>query len=163
MNKLVIAIALLLSVTGCKGQKRTTSNNNTMASDSANKPKVDIKVNKKYDSKGNLVQYDSTYTYFYQSPALGSRQIHSDSLLSEMKQMFHTRYDSFFLGHLNDIFFRDTLLKYDFLNSDYFSKRFEMNKPLFNDLFRDMDSMKSEMLKRTYPKGELKRNNKPKD
>jgi hypothetical protein len=30
-------------------------------------PKVDIKVNKKYDDKGNLIEYDSLYTYESQS------------------------------------------------------------------------------------------------
>lgn len=32
-----------------------------------NSPKEDIKVNKKYDEKGNLIQYDSTYTYNWSS------------------------------------------------------------------------------------------------
>ena len=36
--------------------------------DSVNKgtnPQTSIKVDKKYDSKGNLIKYDSTYSYYY--------------------------------------------------------------------------------------------------
>ena len=28
-------------------------------------PKVDIKVNKEYDKNGNIIRYDSSYTYIY--------------------------------------------------------------------------------------------------
>ncbi len=37
----------------------------TVFAQNDNKPKVDIKVNKEYDENGNIIRYDSTYTYFY--------------------------------------------------------------------------------------------------
>jgi len=53
----------------------------------ANQPKVDIKVNKQFDEKGNLIQYDSTYSIIYSSPntAIQFFNFDNDSLFSDFK------------------------------------------------------------------------------
>jgi hypothetical protein len=39
------------------------------------------------------------------------------------------------------------LFKYDFLNQDYFIKRFELNAIKMKELFHEMDSLKTNYLK----------------
>ena len=42
-----------------------SQNNEKSQNNSKNQPKVDIKVNKQYDDKGNVIGYDSTYSYSF--------------------------------------------------------------------------------------------------
>jgi hypothetical protein len=52
-----------------------------------------------------------------------------------------------FNKRMNDIFLADSLFKYDFLNQDYFIKRFELNAIKMKELFHEMDSLKTNYLK----------------
>lgn len=49
-------------------------------------PKIDSKVTKQYDEKGNLIGYDSTYTEYY-SNVEGDSLLH-DSLFDRIRQQF---------------------------------------------------------------------------
>jgi hypothetical protein len=62
----------------------------------ANQPKVDIKVNKKFDEKGNLIQYDSTYSIIYSSPNADIQffNFDNDSLFSDFNK--HMKSNDFF-------------------------------------------------------------------
>ena len=143
---------------GCNGQKNQNekSSKQIASIDTLAKPKVDVRVNKKYDDKGNLVQYDSTYSYFYSSPGF-KNSISSDSLFSNFKIPLRNDYKGLLDDNMNNIFFNDSLFKYDFYNNDYFSKRFQLNMHRFENMFREMDSLKSDMFRETYPEGVIKK------
>jgi hypothetical protein len=141
---------------GCNSQKPKAQEKVVSPSDTTN-PKVSIKVNKKYDEKGNLVQYDSSYSYFYSTPGGNIESISSDSFYNQFGELFHSRYNDFLRHRFDNIFFNDSLYKYDLLNRDFFDKRFELNNSMFYGLFREMDSLKMEMLKHSYPNGVMKR------
>jgi hypothetical protein len=158
--KSILMAAMLLSflAEGCNGQKKSGDSQQQIASgDSAVKPKVDVRVNKKYDEKGNLVQFDSTYSYFYSAPGLKRSSISSDSLFGNFKLPLRNQYEGLMDENMNSVFFNDTMFKYDFYNSDYFSKRFHLNIPKFEELFRQMDSIKSDMFRNTYPEGAIRK------
>jgi len=144
MRKLCIAL-LFLSLTACSQTKK----DKTEAFDkkTGNNPKVEIKVNKKYDPKGNLITFDSTYSYFYSSGGRDSMRVGLDTMFNRVRSAFKTDFPSNWGSEFNSVFFNDTLFKYDFLNDDYFSKRFEMNMQKMRDVFRRMDSVKINYLK----------------
>lgn len=158
MKKLIAILLLSLLAAGCDGQKKQNEKplNRVAAVDSGAVPQTDIRVNKKYDDKGNLIQYDSTYSYYYSSPGF-KNSISSDSLFSSFKIPLRNNYRGLFDENMNNIFFNDSLFKYDFYNADYFSKRFQMNMLRFQDMFRQMDSIKSDMFRQTYPDGVIKK------
>lgn len=160
MKKLIFLVLLSLQVLGCNSQKNKAVEivKDPVISDTT-QPQVNIRVNKKYDDKGNLIQYDSTYSYYYSSQSGNVQQLSSDSLFTQLRSKFRTKYDDWFSHSLDPVFFSDSLFKYDFLNKDYFEKRFELNKRVFQDLFREMDSLKTDMLKRDYSNGIMKRKN----
>jgi len=58
---------------------------------------------------------------------------------------------------MNSIFFNDSLFKYDFYNSDYFSQRFHLNILKFENMFRQMDSIKFDMFRNNYSEGVIKK------
>ena len=118
MKKVIVIMLLSFLVGGCNGQKKQNEKvTRQIASiDTIAKPKVDVRVNKKYDDKGNLLQYDSTYSYFYSSPRF-KNSISSDSLFSNFKMPLRNDYKGLLEDNMNNIFFNDSLFKYDFLTT----------------------------------------------
>lgn len=160
MKTIIFLVPLILFFAGCGEQKSKTVETPSAAStpdtSNLNNPRISIRVNKKYDDKGNLVQFDSSYSYVYSTQAGNTNQVNADSLYYRFNDLLRTQYNNLFERRLNSVFFSDSLFKYDFMNSDYFNKRFELNRPLFEDVFREMDSLKTDLLNRYYPNGAMK-------
>lgn len=156
-----IAIAFLIfAAAGCSGQKthQDKTKQQLASADTLDKPRVDVRVNRHYDDKGNLIRFDSTYSYFYSSPGMKRNSISSDSLIGNLKMPLLNHYQGLMDPNMNNIFFNDSMFRYDFYDSDYFSKRFHLNIPKFEELYREMDSIKSEMFRNNYPEGKLEKN-----
>ena len=126
--------------------------------DTVNKPKISVKVNKRYDEKGRVVQFDSTYSYFYSSPG-GPAYSSNDSIFNNFQSFFDKSFSTIFKNQNSDIFFNDSLFKYDFFNDDYFLKRYQLNQKSFEDFYKRMDSLKLDFLHHTYPNGYQKKEN----
>jgi hypothetical protein len=93
-----------------------------------NAPKEDIKVNKKYDEHGNLIQYDSTYTYNWSGDTTMINQMSPE----EMKKLFKEHFNFFNDSSMTDDSFFGN---FDQMFSDHFgmmtdsvvAKRFGQN------------------------------------
>ena len=109
--------------------------------DSASKPKVNIKVNKHYDDKGNVIGFDSTYTSYYSNVKGDTAQM--DSLMHSFDQYFKRDHFSFFNDEFDRMFFRDSLRYPDFFHKDFFMKRYESNDHTFRGMMERMDSIKN--------------------
>jgi hypothetical protein len=155
MKKLMMLFLISLFTAGCDGQK-TTSNKKDLAVADTTQPDIGITVNKTYDDAGNLVRYDSTYTYFYRSPGGASLSVSGDSLFRRFTDPLRFDFRSNFKNRWDSIFFDDSLFRYDFHNSDYFSRRFELNRKRLEMMMHEMDSLKTDWMKRNYPQGEWK-------
>lgn len=163
--KLMLMSILFVVFSGCNGQtqkkpseKINGGNENIIIADSTNRPRVSVKVNKQYDDKGNIIQFDSTYSYVYSSPT-GSMRLDNDSVFSNFRSFFEKNHPSLMDRNINNIFFNDSLFKYDFFNDDYFQKRFELNEKMFGSMYQQMDSIKKQYLRQNYPNGQQKKNN----
>jgi hypothetical protein len=126
-----------------KGQelKEATKNHTTAKQDSLNKPQVNIKVNRRYDEKGNLVAVDSTYSSFYSNVRGDTSKM--DSLFHSFDRYFNDNHSSFLPKEFNNLFFRDSLRYPDFFHNDFFIKRYELNDAYFRDMMHRMDSIKN--------------------
>lgn len=159
--KISIVCVLAVLFFSCNGQNLKNQNkasNNTEKSgiskrtpaDTLNKPLVKINANKRYDDKGRLIQFDSTYSYFYSNPT-GTRHLNNDSIFENFQSFFNKSYPSIFKDQNQDIFFNDSLFKYDFFNDDYFLRRYQLNQKNFEGFYKRMDSLKGDFLKHAYP------------
>ena len=159
---IIALLASFLVFNGCNAQTKKEDQNPseknpiTAMGDSLHKPDVRVKVNKQFDANGNIIRYDSTYTYFYSSPGGKYSHITNDSLYSHFKSTFGKMYPDMF-KHQKGLFYNDSLFKYDFFNDDYFFKRFELNHKEFERMFKEMDSIKGNYLRERYPKGYQKK------
>lgn len=153
MKKAVLISMLLffMIATACNGQKSTKSEERK----SENQPKTNIQVNKEYDEKGNLIRYDSTYSYYYSS---AENDIHfRDSVLNQFKQNFNTRFQFFRDPFFEDFFYRDSLMNLDFFSNDFFENRFRDNFKRMNELMMEMDSMKNLFFREKLQESEKKK------
>src|ERR1043166_2479895 len=125
-KKNIFSLIVVLLLTTCSGQdnKKRDEKKHLSNGDGTNKPRTEVKVNRKYDSKGNLIHFDSTYSYFYSSKGLDSVKMGADTIFHRFRSHFKHDFPSFSGCEFNDLFFNDSLSRYDFLNPDYFTKRF---------------------------------------
>ena len=148
IRMLIFVIALSLSLQGCSGQKTENKTNTT-----ENIPQTSIKVNKEYDKNGNVIRYDSTYSYYYSNIKNDSTK--RDSIFELFKNKFNQKYFFSSEPYFNDFFFQDSLLKYDFYKKDFFTNRFRDNMRRMDSLFWNMDVMKDDFFNHQFPKNSI--------
>jgi hypothetical protein len=112
-----------------------------VASDSLNKPKVNIQVNRHYDDKGNMIGFDSTYSTFYSN--VEGDTVKMDSLMHSFDHYFDRNHASFFNRQLDPLFFEDSLRYPDFFHDDFFLRRYESNDAYMKRMMERMDSIKN--------------------
>lgn len=143
----LLTMMILSSCNGqTKGQESDRKKNNEITQlDSAYKPKVNIKVNRHFDDKGNLVGFDSTYSSFYSNIQGDTAEM--DSLFNRFDRYFNRNHSSFFERQFNSLFFRDSLLYPDFFHRDFFMKRYQLNDAYMKNMMKQMDSIKNKFYK----------------
>jgi hypothetical protein len=145
INKVIVVMFMSISLTACNGQVKTQEKGSKLTTD---QPQTNIKVNKQYDKNGNIIKYDSTYSYYYSNVKKDTSL--RDSIFRKFKNQFNNRYffskDPFF----NDFFFQDSLLKYDFYKKDFFLGRFRNNVNRMDSLFWSMDSLKNDFFEKQF-------------
>lgn len=144
MQRLAFIVVLgAAMMQACQGQKKEVAKDNG-AGEQQNlvTPRVDIKVNKKYDDKGNLIGLDSTYSSYF-SKVKGDTLL-MDSLFRQFNKNFTSRHPSLLDQHFHELFFNDSLFYDDFFHNDFFEKRYELNDAYLRNTMRRLDSIKNE-------------------
>lgn len=131
-----LMLGLLLS--SCQAQTKDEK----MNKEETIKPKSNFTVNKEYDKDGNLIRYDSTYSYYYSN--IADDTVMRDSIFNQFRQQFSQSYsfsdDPFF----SEFYFEDSLLPYDFYKHDFFTQRFRQNMQQMDSIFMGMDALKND-------------------
>jgi len=146
---LILVFAYSFFLTSCTAQSENDNKTSTDMSSKKNEPQENIMINKTFDENGNLVQYDSTYTYYY-SNIEGKPEI-ADSILGEFRKEFNTQCPFLNTPFFDDFFFNDDSMMKRFYTHDYFTNKFEKNMKTMDQLFMDMDSIKNLFFKDQFP------------
>jgi len=150
MKRLLIFMGVLsLLLAGCSKGKSKVS---PITADTL--PQTHVNVTKEYDKDGNIIGYDSTYSYYYSN--IKGNTLKRDSIFDLFRNRFYQKYP--FSNHLffDNLFFEDSLLKYDFYKKDFFSTRFRHNMRKMDSLFLQMDAMKDDFFMHQFPQGDNK-------
>lgn len=140
----------LLLVTGCRAQTEKESSSIT-GRDTATEPKVSWKVNKQYDDKGNIIGYDSTYTWSYTGKQGQAAFVSVDSVMGAFSRQFQVVFPGMFNNSFGGPVWGDSLFYNDFLQPDYFMKKYQGDYFDMEKMMKSMDSMKNNFLRRHYP------------
>ncbi|MGE5449325.1 MAG: hypothetical protein ACM3PR_13265, partial [Bacteroidales bacterium] len=117
---LALSVVFLISIVAQNPKSNKTQN----AKQDKTKPKEDIRVNREYDEKGNLIKFDSVYSYSYSS----------DSTLKD-----------FDFKNFSDPFEMNSKLFNDSVFSQFFMKDFDLHFP--DSFMQNRDSMISKLNK----------------
>jgi hypothetical protein len=130
MKTLKIIPILFLLFFSCNAQEKKQERNEQ----NSIKPDENVQVNKEYDEFGNLIRYDSVYSYSY-----SSNEKMNDSLKMKFQRHFnnHSLFnDSFF----NDFFKRDSISG-DFNHKNFFFDGFMNQDEHIKSIMKRMDSI----------------------
>lgn len=139
---ILISIVGLLSI-ACKGQenddkKAEKIENQTTLSE---KPKGSWKVDKQFDEYGNLIRYDSIYSWSSNNNYNDLSLTDKDSLLQSFKSKFFTNFSVFENEGFENIFSQDSLFSEHFFNDDFFEGSFGKD-------FMEIDKLRQQMMTR---------------
>lgn len=112
----------------CSGQDKQKTSRNEI------KPDENITVNKAYDEFGNLIKYDSIYSYSYSS---GGKL--NDSLKKQFQHHFNNH--SFFNDDFYSDFFKPDSLSGFFRSNDFFYNGFINQDEQIKNMMKRMDSI----------------------
>ncbi len=136
MKTIALALAVVFSLTSCNAQEKKGNAENSDAAmknknEGQNAPRGTWKVHKEVDENGNLVRYDSIYTYSYGN--MNGKEIPPqklDSAMASFQKYMHQRMpQSFSQGMMNP-------LLSDSINGNFFEKGFFENN--WEDFFPEM-------------------------
>jgi hypothetical protein len=141
-----VTLIMLMTLTACDKENRAQSSadvkkQNQTVRDSVDKPQVNIKVNRRYDDKGNMIGFDSTYSSYYSNVKGDTTEM--DTLMKSFDRYFDFNHTTFFNNEFKPLFFNDSLRYPDFFHHDYFIKRYELNDRYMRDMMHRMDSIKN--------------------
>lgn len=154
MKKIVFALMLGLVVSGCQAQSDQGKTKDELAdknrdSLSENKPKISWKVDKKYDEQGNVIGYDSIYSYSFDNFRNLPSGMNLDSIINSMKIFSQGDLPSFMEDHdLGPVFGRDSLHPGNQFFEDFFERQRNNNFSDMQELFQQMDSLQNMMMEK---------------
>ena len=143
MKKYILLLMMGLLSVSCNSQNNYLKKIETKESDEkiVKEPKGTWKVDKEFDENGNLIRYDSVYSWSsndkYNNLSLSER----DSLMQSYKSRFFTNFSGFENQGFEDVFSKDSLFSKHFFNDDFFGSD-------FGSYFMDIDKIRQQMIAR---------------
>ena len=155
-TEMIAVVLTFLSLTGCKGQENNekpipeTDKNLSENIDTA-RPKESWKVNKQVDENGNVVKYDSIYTWSYTNRTGDSVSVDVDSLMASMNDYFNERMPNLMEKNYAIPFGDNSLMQRDFFSDDFFQRNGAEDSTSVQSILRQMDSLRKQFFNESYP------------
>lgn len=153
MKTLVVAMAVALFTLGCSAQEghEKGSEKSVLKKDQKNSPKESWTVKKEMDENGNVIGYDSTYTWSYSTMNGDSVNVNIDSLMHSIHSYFDQTMPSVWNHSLMDPMLGDSLLQHDFFSDNYFHERWKNDFFDIDKMFQRMDSFRNQFFEQKFP------------
>ncbi|WP_138433196.1 hypothetical protein [Winogradskyella algicola] len=147
MKKVMLFLFVAILATSCNAQDTENSSKNSsdieIQKDSLQRPKGNWKVNKEVDENGNIIRYDSIYSW---SSSGNIKDVESDSIFNQMHTMMQKRFSMLQSPNLNDFAERDSIMKQffsdDFFKDDFFSNRVPPGFQNMDEIMKQMEAMR---------------------
>lgn len=150
--KNVITIVLVLLFMGCKGQEKEQPQiEKNEKEEKIEKPKGQWDVHREYDEQGNLIKYDSIYSYSYSNIEGDSLKVNLDSIMDSFRGYFRRNTPLNWKDHFSYFPDNDSLFMKDFFREDYFFDNWERHESNMEEMIKKMDSIRNSFLKRFHP------------
>lgn len=143
MKKYVLLFIVGLLSISCKGQGNETKKveKKENKTDIVQEPKGTWKVDKEFDENGNLIRYDSIYSWSSNDKLENLLLPDKDSLIQSFKSRFISSFSGFENKLLEGVSSQDSLFLKHFFNDTFFESNFG------ND-FMDIDKLRQQILEK---------------
>jgi len=144
---LFLFVAIL--ATSCNAQDSNSPKKKIAKSDiqkdSISAPKGSWKVNKEIYENGNIIRYDSIYSW---SSSGNLKGMDTDSIFKKMQSIMQKRFSMFQSPNGNAFTEHDSIMKQffsdDFFKDDFFGSGFNSNMPNMGDMMKRMEAMRQQ-------------------
>ncbi|MDO6598168.1 hypothetical protein Q4512_14690 [Oceanihabitans sp. 2_MG-2023] len=143
MKKYILLLMIIFLCFSCSGQDNEANKIESQKSEKSivEVPKGSWKVDKEFDENGNLIQYDSIYSWSSNDKFNTLSNFSRDSLMQSFKSRFFSDFSKFKNEGFEDVFSQDSLFSKRFFNDDFFGSSFGKD-------FMDIDKIREQMLER---------------
>lgn len=142
MKKYLLVVMVGLLSMSCNAQnEETTKKELKNETQVAEDPKGTWKVDKEFDEQGNLIRYDSIYSWSSTNQYDHLSAPERDSLMQSFKSRFFTNLSPFEKEGFSAVFSQDSLFSNHFFNDNFFESNFGQD-------FIDIDKISQEMIER---------------
>lgn len=158
MKTIALVLALSIGLIGCNGQekKSETAKSQTPATELKKEqeqvPKGSWRVNKELDEFGNLIKYDSVYTYSYST--LNGEEVNIedvDSVIQSFRSYFQDKIPSGWDQNQWHPFWDDSLIEENFFGDKFFQDRWRDKFYEMDARMKHMDSLRDKFFHNFYP------------
>jgi len=141
MKRYFLLLMIGLFSISCNGQTKDADKTELKEHEETitEQPKGSWKVNKEFDDQGNLIRYDSIYSWSSNGKFDDLSTLEKDSLLKSFKSRFFTNFSDFENNGFDDVFSKDSLFSKRFFNDDFFESDFGKD-------FMDIDKITQQMI-----------------
>ena len=143
MKRYFLLLMIGMFSISCNGQNKDSEKTELKEHEKTitEQPKGSWKVNKEFDDNGNLIRYDSIYSWSSNGKFDDLSTLEKDSLLKSFKSRFFTNFSDFENNGFDDVFSKDSLFSKRFFNDDFFESDFGKE-------FMDIDKITQQMIAR---------------
>lgn len=150
MKTTIAIILMLFALSACNSQEKEKQEaKKEVETDIL--PKENWEVKKEYDEFGNLIKYDSIYTWKYSNFKGDSIEINLDSIMDTFRSHFEAttpfKWDEYFSYFPKN----DSLLNDEFFSKDYYLNNWERQERELFEFIKQTDSFRNAYLKKYYP------------
>lgn len=154
----ILLMATLLS-SGCNSQENKSKKEANPKEVETETPKGSWKVNREFDKDGNLVRYDSIYSWSSSRTMNELATLDRDSILKSMKSKFYNNFSQFDFEKegFGDMFEEDSLFTKHLFNDEFFENQFGQDFMDLNQMHERMQAMQKQFLEQYQPMIEPKK------
>lgn len=140
MRKFGTLLLVALLATACNAQegKNKELSENDKGKKDVESPEGTWKVDKEFDENGNLVRYDSIYSWSSGADLAHLGNLDRDSLLESFQARIHKNFSGIDPAQFQDFFQDDSLFTKRFIDDDFFNSAFGRD-------FMDIDSLRQRL------------------
>lgn len=150
--KKIIAILVVLTFMGCKGQEKEKKDvSKEEKQEKPQEPNGQWEVHREYDEAGNLIKYDSIYSYSYSNKNGDSVKINLDSIMDSFRGYFEDKVPFDWKRDFSYFPKTDTLFMKDFFKEDYFLNNWKEHHADIENMMKKMDSVRNAFLRKHHP------------
>lgn len=141
MKKYLFVLMTVVLGLSCSGQSKEAKKAESKEKAIMEQPKGTWKVNREFDEDGNLVRYDSIYSWSSSHNFDNFSNLEKDSALEAFKSKFFSSFSDFENQGFENIFSKDSIFSKRFFNEGFFESNFGKD-------FMDIDHLRKQMIER---------------